>query len=107
MPTYTTATATPDLSCSWDLHHSSRQRQILNPLTKARDQTCVLTDTSQIRNPLSYNGDSQAVLSSVTSDSTADTPGILGHQQRLGLHATQACVAQLRRLDEMFSPFCR
>ena len=33
---YTTATATPDLSHVWDLHHSSRQRQILNPLSEAR-----------------------------------------------------------------------
>ena len=36
----TTATATPDLSHICDLHHSSQQRQILNPLSKARDQTC-------------------------------------------------------------------
>ena len=32
-----------------ELHHSSRQRWILNPLSKARDQTCVLVDASQIR----------------------------------------------------------
>ena len=31
---YTTATATPDPSCVCDLHHSSRQCQILNPLSK-------------------------------------------------------------------------
>ena len=34
-----TATATPDLSCICDLHHSSRQHQILNPLSEARDLT--------------------------------------------------------------------
>ena len=34
---YTTATATPDLSCVFDLHHSSQQSQILNPLSGARD----------------------------------------------------------------------
>ena len=34
-----TATATPDLSHVCDLHHSSQQSQILNPLSKARDQT--------------------------------------------------------------------
>ena len=39
---YTTATATPDLSHVCDLHQSSRQRQILNPLSEAKDQTCVL-----------------------------------------------------------------
>ena len=31
-----------------NLHHSPRQRWILNPLTKARDRTCVLVDASQI-----------------------------------------------------------
>ena len=30
------------------LHHSSRQRQILNPLSEARERTCVLMDTRQI-----------------------------------------------------------
>ena len=32
-----TATATQDLSCMFDLHHSPRQRRILNPLREARD----------------------------------------------------------------------
>ena len=45
---YATATATPDPSHICGLHHSSRQCQILNLLSKARDWTCVLTDTSQI-----------------------------------------------------------
>jgi len=31
----------PDLSCICDLHHSSQQRWILNPLSEARDRTCV------------------------------------------------------------------
>ena len=31
-----------------DLHHSSWQCQILNPLSKARDWTCVLMEASQI-----------------------------------------------------------
>ena len=34
---YTTATATPDPSHVYDLHHSSWQRWILNPLSEARD----------------------------------------------------------------------
>jgi len=34
---YTTATAMQDLSLVCDLHHSSWQPQILNPLSKARD----------------------------------------------------------------------
>ena len=39
LPAYTTATATSVPSCICDLRHSSRQRQILNPLNEARDQT--------------------------------------------------------------------
>ena len=46
--TYTTVTAMPDPSHVYDLHHSPRQHQILNPLSKARDRTFALTDTSQI-----------------------------------------------------------
>ena len=45
---YTTATATQDPSCIFDLHHSSQQRWILNPLSEVRDGTCVLVDASQI-----------------------------------------------------------
>ena len=48
LPAYTTATAMPDLSCVCDLHHSSWQRRILNPLSGARDQNCILMDTSQV-----------------------------------------------------------
>ena len=36
LPAYATATATQDPSLVCDLHHSSRQRQILNPISKAR-----------------------------------------------------------------------
>ena len=49
LPTYLTATAMPDLRHICELCHSSRQHQILNPLSEAKDQTCILTDTSQIR----------------------------------------------------------
>ena len=45
---YTTATVMQDLSCICDLHHSSQQHQILNPLSKAKDRTCILMVTSQI-----------------------------------------------------------
>ena len=47
--TYTTATAKPDPSRVCNLHHSSWQCRILNPLGKARDRTCIFVDTSQIR----------------------------------------------------------
>ena len=43
-----TATATWDLSRVCDLHHSLCQCWILNPLSEARHQTCVLMDASQI-----------------------------------------------------------
>ena len=45
---YTTARAMPDSSRICDLHHNSQQRRILNPLSEARNQTCVLLGTSQI-----------------------------------------------------------
>ena len=48
LPAYTTAIETWDLSCVCRLQHSSWQRQTLNPLSKARDRTCILMDTSQI-----------------------------------------------------------
>ena len=40
LPAYTITTATQDPSHIYDLHHSSRQCQILNPLSEARDRTC-------------------------------------------------------------------
>ena len=46
LPAYTTATRDPSHVC--DLHHSSRQRRILNPLNEARDWTCILMGTSRI-----------------------------------------------------------
>ena len=48
LPAYTTATATQDPNCICNLQHSSRQRRIPDPLSKARDQTQVLVDTSQV-----------------------------------------------------------
>ena len=47
-PAYATATATPDPSRVCNLHHSSQQCQIRNPLSEARDQTYLLKDASQI-----------------------------------------------------------
>ena len=43
---YTTATATPCQSHIFDLHSDLQQCQILNPLTEARDQTHILTETT-------------------------------------------------------------
>ena len=62
LPAYTTAIATQDPSCICDLHHSSRQHWILNPLSKARDRTPVLMDVSQVRYLLSHEGNSHHIL---------------------------------------------
>ena len=51
---YTPATAMPDLRLMCDLHHSSGQRQVLNPLSMDRDQTHILMDPSQVHKPLSH-----------------------------------------------------
>ena len=55
---YITATATWDPSHICDLHHSFWQCWTLNSLSKARDQTHILMDTSRVLNPLSHNGNS-------------------------------------------------
>ena len=57
LPAYTTATATPDQRRVCDLHHSSRQHQIPDPLNKARDRT-----QKQGLFPLSHNGNSPQLI---------------------------------------------
>ena len=52
--TYATATATPDVNHIWDLCCSLGQSWILNPLSQARDQTHILTETMSIRST-TYN----------------------------------------------------
>ena len=56
------ATVMWDPSHIWDLHHSLRQCRILNPLSKARDWTRILIDTSRILKPLSHNGNSLKII---------------------------------------------
>ena len=46
---YTTATAMSDRSCVCEIHRSMRPCRILNPLSRARDRTLVLVDTSPQR----------------------------------------------------------
>ena len=48
LPAYATATEMPDLSHVCDLHHSSWQLRVLNPLSGTSDRTLILMDTSQI-----------------------------------------------------------
>ena len=60
---YTTATK-QDPGCIFDLTrlHSLQQRQTLNPLSEARDQTHNLMDTMSGSYPLSHNGNSSCNL---------------------------------------------
>ena len=46
LPAYATAISMPDLSRICELHHSSQQRQILNPMRMARDGTPIFMVTS-------------------------------------------------------------
>ena len=55
LPAYTTVTETRDPSCVCNLHCSLWQCWILNLLSSARDQTCVLIDTSLGSLPLNHN----------------------------------------------------
>ena len=58
LPAYSRATVAGDPSRVCDLHHSSQQRQSLNPRSEARDGTHILMDTSQVLNSLSHGGNS-------------------------------------------------
>ena len=58
LPACATATAMQDLSCVCDLHHSSRQHRILDPPSKARDQTRILMDPGRVGVTLSHEGNS-------------------------------------------------
>ena len=58
LPTYTTATATRNPSQVCDLHRSSQECLILNPVSKARDRTHILMDASQVRYHGATTGDS-------------------------------------------------
>ena len=62
---FATATAMPDLSHICDLHQSLQQHWILNPLSEARDQTCILMDISWVLNLLSHNTNSQSLSFSI------------------------------------------
>ena len=60
---YTSATATQDLSHICDLHCSSWQCWVLNPLSGARDRIHILMDTSWVGSPLSHSRNSRDLTS--------------------------------------------
>ena len=60
LPAYTTATRDRSRVC--DLPHSSRQRQILNPLSEASDRTRILMDPSCVCSSRSHEGNSSSPL---------------------------------------------
>ena len=60
-----TATVTQDLSRAFCLPYSPQQQRILNPISKARDRTCIFMDTSWVCNLMNHNRNSlYCVLSS-------------------------------------------
>ena len=58
LPGYTTSIATQDPSHVCDLHHSSWQWQILNPLIRVRNQIHIPMDPSQISFRCTHKGNS-------------------------------------------------
>ena len=63
LPAYTTAATTQDLSRVFKLHHSSRQCWILNPMSKALDQTHNLMVPSWIHFSCATTGTPLSILS--------------------------------------------
>ena len=74
-PAYTRATATGDPSSVCNLHHSSWQCRILNPMSKAKDRTRILMDmfykktpegvpfmAQQLTNPTSIHEDAVSII---------------------------------------------
>ena len=62
LPAYTIATAMPDLSCVCHLHHSSWQRQILNPLSRPGIESISSRILFWVCNLLNYNRNSHLVF---------------------------------------------
>ena len=76
---YTTATAMPDPCRVCSLHHSLWQFCILYPLREARDQTCLLMDTSCIYYQWAINGNSLCCLFTVCWGVVYPFPFKFGH----------------------------
>ena len=98
---YTMATATWDLSCVCDLYHSSRQCQILNPMSEARDRTRNLMIPNQIHFHCTMTGTPQCdsytqILRKVTCKKTsAATPSLL-YKMLFQIHPNESYPLYLR-----------
>ena len=55
--------------------HTTVHGLSLNPLSKARDRTGILMDTSQALNPLSHNGNFLRCVFSMSSDPAGEVQG--------------------------------
>ena len=85
LPAYTAAIATKDSSQVCCLHHSSWQFWILNPLREARDQTCILRDTSRVHCCRATVGIPQILyLNGTFKDTCID---YLSHTDSLSVHS--------------------
>ena len=89
---YTTATAMPDPSRIFDIHHSSRQCQIPDPLNEARDRTCILMDPSWIRFHCATTGTPKKLL--ITLDANKSKQ-ISGHKFKNRAHKYLRCLKLL------------
>ena len=80
---YTTVKATWDPSSVYDLHPSPQQHWILIPLSKARDQTPVLVDTSRIHYCWTTMGTLRSILIALLIPSSDNICTVPGRQQVL------------------------
>ena len=77
-PAYTTATATYAVACGY--------ARSFNPLSEARDQTCILMDTNLVLNPLSHNRNSKLCFLK-----QLETKNLRGRNPHLSNLSNQAC----------------
>ena len=88
LPATVTATAMGNPRCICNLHHSSEQHQIPNPLSKARDWTCILMDTSWICFQCTTMGTPYSILNSLMVTELSSSLGI--RHRDVFLHPTYA-----------------
>ena len=74
--------ANPSHVCN--LHHSSWQHWILNPLSKARDQTHILMVTNQVHIPLSHNQNPLMVILDIPGIAVNEALAVLSSEHRIG-----------------------